>query len=279
MFDWVALVLIVLVVLCRSFSAFVLARIVAGVAFARARVIGAQRSVRLPALPAPLPAPASCPGPGSCRCRFRSARSTCRCPDFFRTGCCCAFERPCRPAASLPRCASSSLRAAAWNFPARRRPARILSASAVSSGLVDVLAISWAIARSLAASLFSGVGARTNPNVASTIDSATTPAKIEERLSGSPASSLNSRRTSRPPNNAIARRHRTGNSGVRRARTALRRRRIGQRGERHDLLVAIQQVVELGGRRNKVVGAPIRAKCHDQSCRQHHECPRRSMRG
>ena len=95
---------------------------------------------------------------------------------------------------------------------------RILSASAVSSELVAVFAISSAIARSLAASLFSGVGARTNPRVASTIASATTPAKIEERFSGSPTSSLNSRRMSRPPNNAIARRHRIGKSGVRRAR-------------------------------------------------------------
>src|SRR5208283_5834135 len=38
----VALVLIVLVVFCRSFSAFVLARILAGAAFARARTPAAQ---------------------------------------------------------------------------------------------------------------------------------------------------------------------------------------------------------------------------------------------
>src|SRR5208282_2428755 len=74
--------------------------------------------------------------------------------------------------------------------------------------------------------------------------------KADEQRDGAPPQNREQRRAPRP--------------------AALRRRRIGQRGERHDLLIAIQAVVELRGGRNKVVGVPIRAKCHDQSHGQYH---------
>ena len=56
-----------------------------------------------------------------------------------------------------------------------------------------------------------------------------------------------------PPNSAIARRHKTGNSGVRRARPLSGDDGFDQRRERHDLLVAFQPIVELSRRADKVV--------------------------
>ena len=137
------------------------------------------------------------------------AGSTCRCLDFYRTGCCCAFRRPSWPASSLPRCAPFSLLAAAWNFPVRPLPGE--------SCLPARYHRNWSRfvqspRRSRAAwrLLYSRASARALPEVASIIASATTPAKIEralERLADLESEFL---AQSRPPNSAIARRHRIG---------------------------------------------------------------------